>query len=74
MRKVKVGDYTIELDEKFVEKYEEVTCGTIDVFAKHYLCLHFNARTLNEALRKCSKKEAAEIIINYMKADIEINE
>ena len=74
MKKVKVGDYIVELDEKFVEKYEDATCGTIDMFAEAYICQNFKTKTIEAALQGRSLSEIRQVLIRYMQADIDINQ
>lgn len=74
MRRVKVGHYIIELDEAFVKKYEDVTCGTVEMFAETYVCLRIGVRNIEDAVRNLTIEEVKQIVIDYMEADIEINE
>lgn len=74
MKKVKVGNYIVELDEKFVEKYEDATCGTIDMFAEDYVCLRFDVHDAKEATKNHSLNEIRQVVVDYMNADIEINQ
>lgn len=73
MKNVKVGPYIIELEETFVEKYEDVTCGTIDKFAEAYICQNYKTNNVEEAIENRSLNEIRRVLIRYMQADSEIN-
>lgn len=72
MKRVKVGHYTIELEERFVERYENVTCGTIDMFAEAYLCQNYRTRNIEDAIENQTLNEIRQVLIRYMWADINI--
>lgn len=74
MRKVKVGHYIIELDEELIRKYEQVTCGKIETFAETYVRLGFKSRNIEEITSSHSLEEIKSVLLDYIKADIEINE
>lgn len=74
MRQIKIGPHTINLDSELVEKYEQLTCGKIEVFAENYVCLGFHKKTLEEAIEGRSAEDIKNIILDYIQAELDIIE
>lgn len=71
---INVGNYMIELDDDYVKRYEDATCGKITAFAETYARLKFKSRDIFEITKVHSKEEVKNAILEYMDADIFINE
>lgn len=63
MVKVNIGDYELEFEKEYVEKFERIVCDSFKETAEMYLLTDFEEMSIDEIFSNHTKEEIMEVIM-----------